>query len=235
MEELARQLPATWMNLVFFGTGWAPDADLYAMELDSWANFDDRAANVGDAPWIPNGNYELRFGRPEIFFEIKVYTVQSGNLRGRRVLKFKNGSTGRWKAFATLRRNGSIFVWSAYRGEEHREMVVAANFAFMNLARSSREHLVSRSVEGTRSAFSAYRYGSAEGAAHHPDLGYVRLAVHRSDYACQLCNNQTHNGRSICDDHMQDPDEAVPPHSGTFRSAGPADYLLSENGTGLVR
>lgn len=228
--DLARQAPCTYMEHVFFGTSWAPDARIEDLEHHAWWNrFDDRAANVHEAPWICNGEYELSFGEDVENVDIRIHTVQSGNLRGRRVVRFfKNG---RWQTFATLRRNGTIFVWSAFRGEEHRAMVIAANFGLSNIASEMRGQLTAhRHNDFSRWTRNVYTHSSQ----HDEQGNLVMMIQHEWRRACQVCNSESVRV-GLCAAHVGSPDEPVPPHAGTFRAIGPTDYLLSQNGTGYVR
>lgn len=227
-EEMAVQAPCTWMEHAFFGTSWADDARIGDLEVEAWRRFDDRAANVSEAPWIFNGEYEIYLPITYESFRILVYTVQSGNLRGRRVLKFFNDATQRWKAFATLRRNGSIFVWTAFRGEEHRSMVLAANQGLQVIAERNRNTFFrnNRVVRGP-DWFNHYRRIEVS-------LPGLRMSQDSRHRRCQICND-TSGGAGLCFEHRGENNDLVPPHAGTPRPRGPAEYLLSENGTGLVR
>lgn len=67
-------------------------------------------AGPNDAVWVPNGFFQN--GND---MNINIHTVQMGQLRGKRIIKRKQGLT--YKGFAFLMTDGTLKLWQRYQTE----------------------------------------------------------------------------------------------------------------------
>jgi hypothetical protein len=158
-------------------------SDLFSMIADSIVD-GDQPAEAWAAPQIPNGDYiiKLRRGMSDIAtFYYRVYTVSSGPLSGKRIVKHRHEG-GIFKGFGFVTNNGGFSLWRRYASNAEADYVRVWEDAIGAIADAASQH-------GTGSEWAQVCFNDGITIAT-ADTERGRLFVSMSAMHCTLCNEQ---------------------------------------------
>lgn len=157
-------------------SGWTPPSE---------------AAFPLDARDIPNGRYILH--NPDgstIYYQI--YTVQSGQWAGRRVIKMKSSS--RYSAFAFLNADHGWTLWSRFNDRQREPFIEMTSFL----------------LESIQQAYLDREGYMLAGVSHRGMLDGQYISIGMSEHACRICNRPVrYHSLQLCTLHHPSPDDPV--------------------------